>query len=94
YATEKSLDNLITVLQAQSLSKPIAQLFWQLIIQDQYVDFSKLFASIDQGYDHNEEAKELMAEYTIIRKNILSVKKPLRSESDWCRVYDIWARGV
>ncbi|KAG7450002.1 uncharacterized protein BT62DRAFT_886139, partial [Guyanagaster necrorhizus] len=64
------------------------------IIQDQYVDFLKLFASIDQEYDHNKKAKELMAGYAIIRKNISSAKKPLRSESDWCRVYNTWTRDV
>ncbi|KAG7452480.1 uncharacterized protein BT62DRAFT_879397, partial [Guyanagaster necrorhizus] len=45
-------------------------------------------------YNHNKEAKELMAGYAIIRKDIVSAKKPLRSESNWCRVYDAWARGV
>ncbi|KAG7440482.1 uncharacterized protein BT62DRAFT_924026 [Guyanagaster necrorhizus] len=48
----------------------------------------------DQGYDYNEKAKELMAGYAIIRKDVSSAKKSLRSESDWCRVYDAWARGV
>ncbi|PBK90461.1 hypothetical protein ARMGADRAFT_1046892 [Armillaria gallica] len=93
YATEKSFDNLIAVLQALPLKEPIARLFWCLIIQDHYVDFTKFYASMDRGYDHNEDAKELFAGYAIIKKDSSSAKQPIVSEADWYRVFDAWGKA-
>ncbi|PBK59922.1 hypothetical protein ARMSODRAFT_838177, partial [Armillaria solidipes] len=94
FAAEKSFDSLIAFLQSLPLKEPIARPFWRLIIQDHYVDFAKLFASMDRGYDHNEDAKELFAGFAIIKKDASSAKRPVVSEADWYRVFDAWAKGV
>lgn len=94
FAMEKSFDNLIAILQALPLKEPIARPFWHLIIQDHYVDFAKLFASMDHGYDHNEDAKEFFAGFAIIKKDISSAKRPVTSEANWYRIFDTWAKGV
>lgn len=94
FAMEKSFDNLIAILQALLLKEPIACPFWRLIIQDHYVDFAKLFASMDRGYDHNEDAKEFFVGFAIIKKDISSAKRLVTSEADWYRIFDAWAKGV
>jgi hypothetical protein len=93
-ASEKTLDTLVDLMQVQSIPDPIPRSIWKTIAQDQYVDFEKLFASMDRGYDHRDEPREFAGGFALIKKDNASARKPLRSESDWCRVFNAWRAGV
>ena len=89
-----ALDPIITLLQSQSLAQPLPQSIWKPIVQDHYVDFEKLLASMEPGYDHNNELKDFGDGYALVRKDHASTKKPLRNEADWLQVFGAWKIGV
>jgi len=53
--TDKTIDSLINLMQVQPLADPIPCSIWCLVIQDHFVNFKKLFASMDKGYDNNNK---------------------------------------
>lgn len=87
-------DPIIDVLQSQSLTQALPRSIWKTILQDQYVDFEKLFASTEPGYDHNDDLKDFGDGYALVKKDQASAKKPLRTEADWIRVFSAWKVGV
>ncbi|KAF9501189.1 hypothetical protein BDN71DRAFT_1479744 [Pleurotus eryngii] len=76
------------------MHEPIARSIWCDIIQDKYVNFEKLYASILPGYDHRDEAKEFVSGYAIIKKDSVNVRRPLSDEADWIRVFGAWEAAV
>jgi hypothetical protein len=93
-ASEKTLETLVDLMQVQPLPDPIPRSIWKAIAQDQYVDFEKLYASMDRGYDHNAEPREFAGGFTLVKKDSSSARKPLKNESDWSRVFNAWSAGV
>ena len=91
---DKTIDSLINLMQVQLLADPIPQSIWRSIVQDHYVDFEKLFASMDKGYDHNDEPRDFGGGYTLVKKEQATAKCSLRSESDWARVFGAWSSAV
>ncbi|EDR11033.1 uncharacterized protein LACBIDRAFT_316142 [Laccaria bicolor S238N-H82] len=92
--TDKTIDSLVNLMQVQPLTDPIPRSIWRLVIQDHFVDFEKLFASMDKGYDHNDEPHDFGGGYALIKKEQASAKRPLRSESEWARVFGAWSSAV
>ena len=81
------LDPIIDVLQSQSLSQSLPQSIWKITLLDQYVDFEKVFASTEPGYDHNDDLKDFSNGYALIKKDQTNAKKPLSYVfclEDWC----------
>jgi hypothetical protein len=93
-ASEKTIDNLVDILQVQPLLDPIPRSIWKLIAQDLFVDFEKLHASMDRGYDHNDDPREFAGGFALIKKDSSSARKPLKTESEWSRVFSAWSAGV
>lgn len=79
YAKGRIVEALINLGQFQPLKDPISRAIWKLVILDHYVDFEKLYATLDRRFDHQGE---VMANH------------PVRSESDWTRVFDAWMAAV
>ncbi|KAG6894340.1 hypothetical protein C0992_006515, partial [Termitomyces sp. T32_za158] len=94
YARESAIDSLITLGQTQRLNDPISRAMWKLIILDHFVDFDKLYASLGQGYDQHDEPKDFTAGFALVKKDVATAKRPVRSESDWIRVFDAWREAV
>ena len=92
--TDKTIDSLVNLMQVQLLADPIPRSIWCLVIQDHFVDFKKLFASMDKGYDHNDEPRDFGGGYALVKKEQASAKRPLRSESEWARVFGAWSSAV
>jgi hypothetical protein len=92
--TDKTIDSLVNLMQVQPLADPIPRSIWRSVIQDHFVNFEKLFASMDKGYDHNDEPRDFGGGYAIIKKEQASAKRPLRSESEWLRVFGAWSSAV
>ncbi|KAG6904196.1 hypothetical protein DXG01_011795, partial [Tephrocybe rancida] len=90
YTNQKPFDNLIIRAQGELLREPIANSIWRLVILDKYVDFEKLYATLDPNYDHNDEAKDLNDDFSILKKHVVSAKRQFSSESEWMRLYDAW----
>jgi hypothetical protein len=94
YAGQKPFENLVIKAQGRKVLEPIANSIWRLIILDKYVDFEKLYATLDPGYNPNDEGKELNEKFTLLEKNSLSSKRPVLTESEWLRLYDVWSDAV
>ncbi|KAG6894241.1 hypothetical protein C0993_012003 [Termitomyces sp. T159_Od127] len=94
YSKEKVVDSLISLGQSQPLKEPISRAMWRLVILDQFVDFDKLYATFDRGYDHADEPKEFMGGFSLVRKDHASARKPVRTEYDWIRTFDAWMAAV
>jgi len=90
---DKTIDSLVNLMQVQLLADPIPHSIWCLVIQDHFVDFEKLFALMDKGYDYNDEPHNFSGSYTLIKEQA-SAKHPLRSESEWARVFRAWSSAV
>jgi hypothetical protein len=91
YASQKPFENLIIKAQSRKVQEPVASSIWKLIILDRYVDFEKLYATLDPEYNPNDEAKDLNEKFTLLEKNSISSKRSVVTEAEWIRLFDIWA---
>ena len=91
YAGHKPFESLIIKAQSRKVQEPVANSIWKLIILDKYVDFEKLYATLDPDYNPNDEAKELNDKFTLLEKNSISSKRSVSTEAEWMRLFDIWA---
>lgn len=95
FRVDKDADAVVDLLRAHMHPDSFAHSLWRLIVQDQYMDFEKLFASFGSSPNHhNDEPKDFGGGFALVRKDQLSARKTLRSESDWTRCFDAWSRGV
>ena len=91
YASQKPFENLIIKAQGRKVQEPIANSIWKLIILDKYVDFEKLYATLDPDYNPNDEANDLNDKFTLLEKNSIGSKRSVLTEAEWMRLFDIWA---
>ncbi|KAG6805873.1 hypothetical protein H0H92_013655, partial [Tricholoma furcatifolium] len=94
YGAEKSVDVLINRAQLEELREPISRSLWKLIIMDRYVNFEHLHASLENSYDYEDEAKDFAAEFSIVKKDSLTKRKSVSTESEWIRLFDAWRDRV
>jgi hypothetical protein len=94
YSSQKPFENLIIKAQGRKTREPIANSMWRLVILDKYVDFEKLYATLEPSYNSNDEAKELNDKFTLLEKNSVSSKRSVITEAEWMRLYDIWVDAV
>lgn len=94
YASQKPFENLIIKAQGRKVLEPIANSIWKLIILDKYVDFEKLFVTLDPDYNPNDEAKDLNEKFSLLEKNSISSKRPVLTEAEWMRLYDVWVSAT
>lgn len=47
YSSSDKIDQYIDLLQLAKLEEPLVRSTWKKILQDQYVDFEKLYASLE-----------------------------------------------
>ena len=91
YSPRSSQDILINKAQFALVGDPLPQTIWHKILLDLFIDFEKLFALMDMGYDHHDDPKDFGA---LVKKDQAFSKCALRSEADWTRVFGAWAAGV
>ena len=91
---EKSVDAIVNVMKQQQLDELIPCSIWHKIIQDQFVNFKKLYASMDLGYNHQDELKDFIGGYAIVKKDQASAKRQIQTEAEWIRVFREWMAGV
>ena len=94
YAAEKATNTIVNFMQKQPMPGPLPQSIWKDIILDKYVDFKKLYARMDQGYNHDDEPKDFRGGYSIIKKDHFHAKKPVQTKSEWTRVACFWKQGI
>jgi hypothetical protein len=94
FKSDSFCDLTITNAQLAPLNEPLPHSIWKKIVLEEFVDFTKLFASMDKGYNHHDELEDFAAGFAIIKKNHLSAKHDVVSEVDWIRVFDAWKDGV
>jgi len=93
-AFQKEVEGVIDGMRAQDLAQPLAQSIWRSIVEDRYVDFEKLFATMDPGYDPNDDAKDFAGGFALIKKENVSIKRSIHTESEWNQVFAAWRDGV
>ena len=91
YASQKPFENLIIKAQGRKVQEPVANSIWKLIILDKYVDFEKLYVTLDPDYNPNDEAKDLNERFTLLEKNSISSRRSVLTEAEWMRLFDLWA---
>ena len=91
---EKEIDGVIDGMRGQEISQPLPRSVWKSIIEDRYVDFEKLFASMDPGYDPNDIPKDFAGGFALVKKDNASAKRSIHTESEWNRVFAAWKDGV
>ena len=94
YANQKPFENLVIKAQGRRICEPVANSIWRLVILDKYVDFEKLYVTLDPDYNPNDEAKELNEKFTLLEKHSISSRRPVLSEAEWLRLYEVWAGAV
>ena len=94
FSPQNVQDILVNKAQFAPVRDPLPQTFWRKILLDSYVDFEKLFASMDKGYDHHDDPKDFGAGYALVKKDQAFSKRALRTEADWIRVFGAWSSGV
>jgi hypothetical protein len=94
YSPQGSQDILVNKAQFAPVGDPLPRTIWCKILLDLFVDFKKLFASMDMGYDHHDDLKDFGAGYALVKKDQAFSKCALRTEADWIWVFGTWAAGV
>ena len=94
YSSQKPFENLVIKAQGRKMREPVANSIWRLVILVKHVDFEKLYATLEPGYNPNDEAKDLNDKFTLVEKNSVSSKCSVLTEAEWMRLYDIWVDAV
>jgi hypothetical protein len=94
YSLQSSQDILVNKAQFAPVGDPLPPTIWHKVLLDLFVDFEKLFASMDKGYDHHDDPKDFGAGYALVKKDQAFSKRPLQTEADWIRVFGAWSAGV
>ncbi|KAF8799124.1 hypothetical protein BYT27DRAFT_7217987 [Phlegmacium glaucopus] len=83
--SEKAIDPIIDLMQCQHLPDPIPRSIWRKIIQDEFVDFERLYGSTDRNYSHQDDQKEFAGGFVLTKKEQMSAKKAVGLEAEWSR---------
>lgn len=94
YTPDKVQDAIVANAQLASTSDPIPRSIWCQITLDQFVDFEKLFASMDKGYEHLDDVKDFGAGFALVKKEQSHKKCPIRDKSEWLQVFNAWRSAV
>jgi hypothetical protein len=81
-------------MQCQQLEELIQRFIWKEIVQDRFVNFQKLFAAMELGYDHHDEPKDFHGGFALVKRDQVVAQKPVVTEADWSRVFGTWAISV
>ncbi|KAG6863889.1 hypothetical protein C0991_002306 [Blastosporella zonata] len=94
FSSDRALEALLNFAKAQSVKDPVSQGIWKLIILDQFVNFTKLYATFNPSYDHNDNPRDFGHDFVLIKKDQINQRRTIASQSDWSRCFDAWAEGV
>jgi hypothetical protein len=94
YSPQSSQDILVNKAQFAPVGDPLPRTIWRKILLDSFVDFEKLFAAMDKGYDHHNDPKDFGNGYALVKKDQAFSKRLLCTEADWTRVFGAWSAGV
>lgn len=87
YSPQSVQDVLVAKAQFAPVSDPLPHTIWRKIILDQFVDFEKLFALMEKGYDHHDDPKDFGADFALVKKEQAFPKCMLHTEADWIQVF-------
>ena len=90
YSTEKVPNAIIDLMQHVPMNDPIPRSIWKDIILDKFVNFEKLYASFGWGYEQDDEPKNLIGGFAIIKKDYFQAKKLVSTEVEWFWIARAW----
>ena len=94
FSPQNIQDILVNKVQFSLVRDPLPQTFWCKILLDSYIDFEKLFASMEKGYDHHDDLKDFGVGYALVKKDQAFSKCLVHTEADWIRVFSAWSLGM
>jgi len=94
YSPQSVQDILVSKVQFALVSDPLPHTVWHKILMDHFVNFEKLFASMDKGYDHHNNPRDFGAGYALVKKDQAFTKHPLHTEVDWTHIFATWSARV
>jgi hypothetical protein len=94
YSPQTSQDILVNKAQFAPVRDPLPRTIWHKILLDHFVNFEKLFVSMDKGYNHHNDLKDFGAGYALVKKDQAFSKRSLHSEADWTQVFGAWSGGI
>lgn len=77
YSPQSSQDILVNKAQFAPVGDPLPRSIWRKILLNHFVDFEKLFASMDKGYDHHDDPKDFGGGFALVKKDQAFSKHPL-----------------
>ena len=84
FAWESVASHTISYLQLAPMDDPLLHAIWQDILADKFINFEKLFTTINSGFDHDDDVKDFAGSYVLLKKDQANAWKPVESELDWC----------
>jgi hypothetical protein len=96
YGADKATDPVIDLMQAQRLREPLPRAIWKLVVLDKYVDFEKLHASQQQGFDYNYDTRDDLggSGFALVKKDHITSRRSVQTEAEWKRLYSGWIAAV
>ena len=81
-------------MQSRYYVDPIPHSIWHTIIQDMYINFEKLYATMNCTCSHQDESKDFVGGFALVRKDVLLSRKMVRTEGEWIRLFEAWRSAV
>ena len=81
YSPQSSQDILVNKAQFALVGDPLPCTIWCKILLDLFINYKKLFTSMDKGYNHHNEPKDFGAGYALVKKDQAFSKHPIWTEA-------------
>lgn len=94
FGNEKYLSAVLDKVILHTMPDPFPRSLWKDILQDKYVDFEKLHASLDPSYDRHDDIKEFPGGWAFVKKDQYTARKKVTTQAQWTRVFHAWSTGV
>jgi hypothetical protein len=97
FTAEKAIEAIVSKMRSHASYDSVPQSICRDIVNDKYVDFAKLHASLEPSYNHDDDVKDLAIgedTYSVVKKDSISKSKPVLTESHWSHLFDAWESAV
>jgi hypothetical protein len=83
-------------MQAQRLREPLLRAIWKLVVLDKYVDFEKLHALQQQGFNYSYDTRDDLrgSGFALVKKDHITSQWPVQTEAEWKHLYSGWVVAV
>jgi hypothetical protein len=94
YILQSSQDILVNKAQFTPVRDPLPCMIWHKILLNHFVNFEKLFAFMDKGYNHHDNPKNFGGGYALVKKDQAFFRWFLYLEANCIWVFGTWSGSV